>query len=275
MEFFNEQQIEQLVTEIFRRLALRLGGDGHRGPLLTLFSGATVGLPQAIEQLRWCSLQGFCQQLCFSAAAEAIYGKKVREQLQGFPNISELDEANWLGALTEAKAVLVPMLSLNTASKVALLVADSMPSNLILHGISLGKPVVAASNGADPSGFHWARRAEKLPVAPAFTQAIQERLQTLHDYGCLLTDVATLGSALLKTTSPESDAVPPPRPSEPIAPTPTTPVQISGHLVSTGHIRQAHRLGVDILLRHDSVVTPLAKEMAASLGVKLQHNPLS
>lgn len=270
MQSFNERQLEQLVTEIFRRLAICLGSDGRRGTVLTLFSGATVGLPQAVDQVRWCSLQGFCQVLAFSPAAEALYGQTVRQQLAGFPNIGELATDKWLSELAEAKAVLVPMLSLNTASKVALLLADSLATNLILHGISLGIPVIAASNGADPDGYHWARRAGSRPLTPAFRQAHLERLQTLRDYGCLLSEVSQLGQTLLQATGTGIVAAPKPLPEAPARP---APVRVNGHLVSTGHIRQAHRQGVDLVFGPETVITPLAREMAASLGVKLQHHP--
>lgn len=270
MESLHAKQIEHLVTEIFRRLAVRLGGDGQRGKVMTVLTGATVGFPLAVEQLRWCSLRGFCQVLAFSSSAEAIYGETVRQQLQGFPNIRALTPDKWLVELTEAEAVLVPMLSLNTASKVALLLADSLPANLILHGISLGKPIIAATNGCDPEGLHWARRAGAKEVTPAFRQACLQRLQTLAEYGCLLTDVGALGQTLLQATAAPGTQRPQPTA---VVPTHSTPVRVDGRLVSTGHIRQAHRQGADIVLPPDGVVTPLAREMAASLGVKLQYQP--
>lgn len=273
MESLNEQQLQLLVTEIFRRLAVHLGSDGRRGKVMTVFSGATVGLPQALDQLRWCSLQGFCQVLAFSPPAETIYGDTVRQQLAGFPNISEVNPEKWIHELAEVKAVMVPMLSLNTASKVSLLIADSMPANLIIHAISLGIPVIVATNGADPETFHWARRTGPQQVSPAFRDASRLRLQTLRDYGCLLTDVQSLGQTLLQVTEATT-----PRPA-PVLTEVTkvvglrpAPVQVNGRLVSTGHIREAHRHKVDILLAPETVVTPLAREMAASLGVKLQQN---
>ena len=272
MVSLNEQQLQHLVTEIFRRLAVHLGSDGRRGKVMTVFSGATVGLPQALDQLRWCSLQGFCQVLAFSPSAEAIYGESVRQQLTGFPNISALNPEKWIHQLAEVKALLVPMLSLNTASKVSLLIADSMPANLIIHAISLGVPVIAATNGADPDAFHWARRTGSLPVAPAFRDASRQRLQTLRDYGCLLTEVQALGQTLLQVTEKTAPAQVQAPETQTVIARPA-PVQVNGRLVSTGHIREAHRHKVDILLGPETVVTPLAREMAASLGVKLQHNP--
>ena len=72
-----------------------------------------------------------------------------------------LEPATWLKALKKARAVAVPMLSLNTLSKLSMLLADNTATNIVLHALLMGKPVVAARNGADPRdkgreglGFH-------------------------------------------------------------------------------------------------------------------------
>jgi len=56
-----------------------------------------------------------------SQAAEALYGQVIRDQLAGFPHISTVHSTNWLSALKEARAIVVPLLSVNTLSKVSLL----------------------------------------------------------------------------------------------------------------------------------------------------------
>ena len=62
-----------------------------------------------------------------------------------------MEESKWLLTLKDSCAVIVPMLSLNTLSKLALLVADNFASNIILHALFAGKPVLLARNGVDPS----------------------------------------------------------------------------------------------------------------------------
>ncbi len=56
-----------------------------------------------------------------------------------------MEESKWLHTLKESCAVVVPMLSLNTLSKLALLLADNFASNIILHALFAGKPVLLAA----------------------------------------------------------------------------------------------------------------------------------
>ena len=103
--------------------------------------------------------------------------------------------------------MVVPLLSLNTLSKLALLTPDNTATNIILHALLMGKPVVLAKNGTDPKdkgreelGFHKGNAA--------LTRAITERLQTINGYGCILTDTRdledTVKSLLIRKDIPEA-----------------------------------------------------------------------
>ncbi len=271
MSVHNEHTIQALVTAIISRLAERLGADGKKGTVLTVFSGATVGLPQALEQLRHLLLAGFRIEAAYSPQARMLYGHTVNEQLAGFPHVQELDEQQWYASLTTAEVVLVPMLSLNTASKVSLLIADSLPTNLIIHALSLGKPVVVATNGADPTDRHWARRSPGCQVSPHFQHLAVERLQTLAKLGCECVDVAALASRLSHNQA--QPAVP--AASGLSAPVPTQTketISFTGQIVAAAHVRNAHSRGANLGLRPGTVVTPLAREIAGQLQIRLiQH----
>ena len=146
-----EEQLRRVVAEVLRRLLPRIGADGMRGRIVVVFTAATVGFSEALAQVRSLILSGFQVQLVFSEAAEQLYGAIARQQLEGFPEIVPFDASHWLHDLKEARAVVVPLLSVNSLSKLSLLIADNLPANLLLHGLFLGKPVVIAQNGVDPA----------------------------------------------------------------------------------------------------------------------------
>ena len=208
--------------------------------------------------------------LALSEAAESIYGKTLREELAGFPHISELKTTNWYQALTGAAGLVVPMLSLNTASRVSQLLADTIPANLILHGLSLGKPVIVAVNGADPADLHWARRAGQMTVQPALHKAMQDRLQLLREYGCRLVDVQQLCAGYCAcaggTTMQESTAVPTSGNTQPAE---KTTYRVHGGLLTASHVQRARTAGQNIVVDRNTVVTPLARETAVQHGVRL------
>ena len=58
-----ERDIERIVVEVITRLALQLGADGSRGTLVAVFSGATAGFNEAVQQVRLLILDGYRIQL--------------------------------------------------------------------------------------------------------------------------------------------------------------------------------------------------------------------
>ena len=254
----NREDVPRLVAEVISQLAPRLGADGRRGRLVVAFSGATASFPETLRQCRLLVLDGYRLRLAFSPAAEQLFGSLVRESLDGFPHVDRLDQAQWLGELYESRAVLCPMLSVNTLSKVALLTADGLVPNLLLHGLFTGKPVVLARDGVHLAGE--GRRTLGIDQAtPALRQALDDRLRTVAGYGCRITDArslhATASSVLASgTVRAPAGALP------------------AGPIVTAADVRRARRAGEALSLSPRSLVTPLARDLAMQLGVRLTRD---
>ena len=256
--------IWEITARVLRRLAQRLGATGELGEILCVFTAATAGFSEALWQARGLILDGFRLRLAFSPQAEQLIAATIKRQLEGFPHVSMLEPVMWLSALQEARAVAVPLLSLNTLSKVSMLLADNTATNIILHALLLGKPVVAARNGADPRdrgredlGFHRGN--------PSLNKAIFQRLQTVEDYGCILTDAGhirqTLKSVLLNEGPP--DVKYPVNTSMPLAPAPGIPKRF----ITAAEVLFAWRTGTNLNTASGSAMTPLARELAGRHGV--------
>ena len=267
----HEAQLRELVARVIARLAERLGATGKKGPLIVVFTGATVGFAEAVQQVQNLILDGFRIQLIFSEAARKLLSKAVTDQMEGFPHITLVEESSWLGTLREARAVVVPLLSLNTLSKLSLLIADNLATNLILHGLLMGKPVVMAQNGADPTvagrqdlGFHKGNSA--------LTRAMVQRLRQVAEYGCVMTDVSELGntvSFLLLHQEASRDA-PGESPALPFSPVVSTPRRF----ITAAEVLHARRTGMALDPGAAAGMTPLARELAIRHGVGLKSNLL-
>ena len=260
------QDIEHVVAEVIARLAAKLGADGSRGVLLAVFSGATVGFAEAIQQVRLLVLDGYRIQLAFSQAAEELYGQLVREQLAGFPHISSVEATNWFTALNEARAVVVPLLSVNTLSKLSQLIADSLATNLLLHALFMGKPVIAARNGAEPTG-KGRRDLNFHRGSPALNRALLQRLRSVADYGCQLTEVERIREATNSVVTTQIGLLP--KSTRTDGHLGGSMIIRSGRVITAAHVLQAHRLGVDLRLHPGSLITPLAQDLAEKYCVAL------
>ena len=262
-----EQRIQQVVAEVLKRLLPHVGANGARGTVTVVLTGATAGFTEALQQIRELVLKGFRVELVFSRGAEHLYAQHVWEQLDGFPHIHPLDSSKWLRAVKETQAIAVPMLSVNSLSKLSLLIGDDLASNVILHGLFMGKPVTLARNGVDPSDV--GRIEPHFPGANAgLANAIEERLQTAGSYGCTVTDVSQLSVALETAFTkvrrqPNAVCVP------------TTKPRASGSkrsIVTAADVLQAHHAGTSLRLQSSTVITPLARELASKHGVCLLQN---
>ncbi|PSH03087.1 MAG: hypothetical protein CXZ00_14085 [Acidobacteria bacterium] len=259
-----DERIEQAVVEVLKRLLPALGVNGSRGKLIVVFTGATVGSVEAITELRQLILRGFELQLVFSETAEHIYGQWVRDGLAGFPCWDQLPPVTWLRALRETRAVVVPLLSVSSLSKLALLIADSQTGNFMLHGLFTGKPVIVARNGFEPNtkgraelGFNhgW----------PELTRVIEERARTVASYGCVLVDITQLSVTVAAALADEAE--PEPAVATRQVTTSRTLIAHPGGLVTAGDVIAAHRQGADLHCSPRALVTPLARELAAQHGV--------
>jgi hypothetical protein len=261
-----EERIQQVVVEVLKRLLPHIGATGDRGSVIVVFTGATVGYYEAIDQVRALVMKGYRVQLVFSRGAETLYAKFLWDQLEGFPHVTPMEESKWLHTLKESCAVVVPMLSLNTLSKLTLLLADNFASNIILHALFAGKPVLLARNGVDPSD-----QGREIPhfdqCGPVMAAAIAERLRTVSAYGCRISDVGELSTAL--TSMVEHPGKIPAVSSNAngcqrlAAPTTTSSI------VTAADVLQAHHSGTQLRIGSTAVVTPLARELAAKHGVGL------
>jgi len=263
----DENKIQQIVAEILKRLAVQAGASGERGDVIVVFTGATGGFIEAIQQVRSLVLRGFRAHLVFSHAAELLCGPVIWQELEGFPQVVPFDDSKWLGNLSNAKGVVVPLLSVDTLSKLSLLVADNLASNLLLHALFIGKPLILAHDGVDPSDQGRVHR--HFPhCSPAVAAAIRERMAMVRNYGCEVVDVGCLTSALEAALEPKIAA------GTNCHGNGVTKLTSFGQkrkakIITAVDVLQAQQSGEPIRLYPSTVITALARELALKRGVNV------
>ena len=265
-----EELIKSIVTEVLKRLLPNLGANGSQGTLIAVFTGATVGMDKAVEQVRSLIMRGFRVRLVFSQMAEHLYGNWTRDQLAGFPQWDQLPDFTWLHALQDANGIIVPMLSVNTLSKLAQLIADNQTSNLILHGLFTGKPVFLAKDGVDQNegriklGFNNGNSF--------LLHAVEDRLNKAKEYGCIVVNIDQLTSKVSSIFSVKKHKL---ERTQQISSkeiglnTVRAVLKTTNKVITGGDVREAHRRGADLKCSSSAIITPLARDTAAKLGIHI------
>jgi hypothetical protein len=265
-----DDRIKHLVEEIIKRVAGRLGADGTQGELVVAFSGTTVGRDDAVNQVRGLIYDGYRILIAFSENAKNLFGAWIEDQLLGLPFVSPVDPSDWYSVFAAARAVVVPLLSLNTAARVAGMITETLPANLMLQALASGKPLFVGLNGVRPEDHHWAQRQA---ATPAFRRAALKRVQTLEDFGGHLIPIRNLRREInrelgMPGVRTESQAQ---GDSQKSGLGNTIP--LNRQVVTAACIREAHIREVGLRLSPGTIVTPLAKDLASRTGVRLIYSP--
>lgn len=268
----NPELFSELVQRVLYLIAQRLHEQNEEEfYAIAVFTGATAGFREALASLEQLMMSGTEVRIVLSNSAERIYGERIRERLLPWPTASLSTGERWFCELEGAKGVVVPMLSVNTLSKVSGLMADSVATNLILQALFMGKPVVAAIDGCEPGNSD----RKKLALdggTSALQQALGERLLRLNDFGCSLVKSRDLGwfcGRLLDEknqppVTPENKVIAPVK-----LPAATSDGTLSVTMVDAALVRQAVREKKNIKIGSGGVITPLALELAQQQGLQI------
>ncbi|SMC34701.1 flavoprotein [Sporomusa malonica] len=264
----NEKLVELVTAEVLRQLNLRAGSvsmqpDGPHYKALAIFTGGTIGLETSLEELR--ALQAINTELTvvLSEAAEKIIGINwIKEKLGSHVQVVTTQSPYPGKYLRAADIVLVPVLTQNTAAKLAYTLSDTMVSTLIFQALMLGKPVIAAQNAADPEdGWRIQKSMEK--ASPALKAALRGNLNKLETYGIQLAPVASLAEKAKKVLIPviKPQAV-------------QSPEKVSKRkVIDADTVRRAAQSGAAALsVPQGTIITPLARDIAKECNIEIIYS---
>lgn len=279
----SDQWITELVQRVLYAIALRQQEENEYA--VAVFTGATAGLTEALIGLETLLISGLSMKIVLSESARHLYGNVVDKRLLPWPGAKIMEPANWFTEIQKSTGIIVPMLSVNALSKASALMADSLTGNIILQGLFMGKPLVAAIDGAAPGGD--GRKALGLDKGCVGLQrAVGERLIQFADLGSSLTWASDLGIVGQRILMGDTDAkkteqntplfTPGDKPKQALC---TNVIQnVFSHIqqplrvnvVDAAMVRKANREGTAIQAIAGAVFTPLARELAQQYGTRVE-----
>ena len=277
----NAKGFEELVQKVLYAVAAAMTAQRADQYLLTVFTGGTAGLKQALAGLETLMLNGMTLRVLMSESSDHLYGDVVKNKIMCWPNACAMESGDWFSQVQKCTGVVVPMLSVASLSRVVSLAPDTLATNIILQALFMGKPVVTAIDGAAPGSADRAVLGLDKGT-PALSAALARRLVELSDYGAGLTLSQDLGDVVLKVIDGKEaqtgeKAGPAAALAKSAAMKQDKPVVFAAQgtgavlrVVDAGHVRMAKNTGGVITAAPGAIVTPLAFELAKEWGVQIR-----
>ncbi len=223
--------------------------SGGTADLLVLFTGASIGLDGALSALRTLSTQGYRLTAVLCPMAVDLVAAKL-QQIPGLTEVITDERTSQVETMIAAcEAVLIPILSRTAAAKLALGIADNLVLALTMHALTVGKPVIAARNAADPGTTDDPAIATPQPLI----RLAKNYLQTLESFGVQFTDVSRLSQHF----DPEM--------SQQYAP------GTKGKTLITESVIANLSPGVrELVIPNPAIITPLAQDLARERNITLR-----
>lgn len=254
---------ETLIEYIAEKVAERLININKKA--IVIFTGASIGFSQSIESLRSLQSDGWELEVILSKGAEkALTVDLIKDLLQVDNVITEDKNIDTERLLSRNKLMLVPALTINTASKIANCISDNLVTNLISRFIMEGKPIIASINGCCPDNKE--RHEMGFLATEAYKARLRQNIETMREFGINLTIsenlyVKTNRIFLRQFNMSESK-------STKDTFLKTKAVNINSRVVTQSTILE-NAMFDTLNLRKDSIITDLAKEEAKRRKIKL------
>lgn len=268
--------IDSLVKEVLKRL------ENVNKSALVIFTGGSIGFHQAVNQLKLLKDNGWRLKVFLSESAEKVLTAGLVSRLLKLEEIfieSNLTDEKAL--LKDIKTVIIPVLTMNSAAKIALGIADTAATHIAASAIMKGIPIIACQNACSPRDKErLAGNFSKIPEA--YERKINSYLEDLKAYGIRLVEADNLYEEAARLSTASAYKI-----RESIAGSSVkSPVQarvsastleekqtpfIDKKLITREDITVAKNSGLkEIVVSKNTIITALAKDSGRELGVGIR-----
>lgn len=253
-----EELLNSIVEEVIKRLRIKM----KRATVL--FTGGAIGFSEALQQIKLLQDDGWDLNILLSNSAEYVLTPQLIKEKLGTPKVYVEKEIKELSPFYQGVgAFIIPTLTLNTAVKIALGIADTMVTNLASNIIMQGVPFIAAKDSCDLQNP--IRSEIGLDKAPkAYLDKMGEHLITLESYGVKLVDAKDLYQAVQMNVFTFSNQ------KNQALESSNQIYQYKKKVLTRNDIAEAKQQKAMILkIPPTTILSPLALETARDLGVKI------
>ncbi|HWQ78604.1 MAG TPA: phosphate propanoyltransferase [Anaerovoracaceae bacterium] len=238
--------------------------------VLALFTGGTGGFEEAAGQVGKLKEAGWEIGALFTAGAEKLFSKEyLQKKFEGFDLCFESQYGNQ-NLLKDVRLMLIPVLTVNTLTKVALGIADTPAAHLIAGALMNGIPVVAAKDACDARSFRKSVSGAGNQ-SEAFARKIDGYVKTAEEFGITLVSSRDLFETATVIGNPPNSAKA--KASAAVSPRKSTAGSTESpknRIITREDVVRAKQDGsMKIIISGSTKVTPFAKDAAGELGVEI------
>jgi hypothetical protein len=161
--------------------------------ILAIFSAGIIGLDDVLEQMQQLQKNGYQFEVVLTPNGKKVISKdKLQEFLGQITIYDDSEDFNKLtDLLTESDALLIPVMTMNTAAKVLNGIADNLATTLIMIALLSGKPVIGVRDACDPKNLMRESMGHNKAVQ-AYKALLVSNVERLEDYGMVLCEALSL-----------------------------------------------------------------------------------
>lgn len=249
------EALNWIIEEVIRRL------EARRKKALVIFTGAAIGFQEAVPQLKALLAEGWDFKILLSNSAEYVLTPQLVKEQLGVKEIYLEREVKGLKPLyQDIGQVIIPTLTLNTAVKIALGIADTLTTNVVAHVLMEGIPIIAAKDGCDlknPTRLQLGMNKTPTP----YLMRMEQYLSTLESYGIRLVEASHLysnikGGQIAISSVRQSQGEP-------------KTYTLNKKVLSRADIVEAKNRGNVLHVPATTIITSLARDTAKEFGIRI------
>lgn len=179
-----ENDYEKILIEYIAEQVINKINENQKRALL-LFTGANLGFESSIRSLHLLKNDGWKFQCVMSKEALKVLNKNIVQELSSKEIIMEESSVELKKTIKNFNIVIIPVLSINTASKIVNLISDNLITNIISGSINRGKVIIACINACSPDSED--RIKMGLSANNFYNDKLRSNLNILQQLGINLT----------------------------------------------------------------------------------------
>ena len=247
-----DEVIEIIVHRVLQQLKSR---DNQA---LIVFTGGGIGFHESLEQLKKLLVNEWEFNVAFSRSAENIFSKDLVKKELSVDHIYLESENDGLQSLYEDTSLLIlPTLTMNTAAKIAVGIADSLTTNIVQKFIMEGLPIIASKDACNPEHTYRVKAGRKK-TPESYLHMFQDYYKRLEAFGITFANANELQKAVIDHQQSLYNYQ-------------DKELKIEGKkkVITRKDMISAKETGSILEVPANSIITPLAIETADTLGVKI------